>query len=103
MSFLLRSALAKLSNNDQGVLIAQRFEVFLNGMELANGYQELTDATQQLQRFQHELQGSLRPHDANLITALEHGLPECAGVALGLDRVLLHLLNAKILPPGTQF
>lgn len=90
-----QAALAKLTNNAQGVLIAQRFEVFFNGMELANGYQELTDATQQLQRFQHELHGTERPHDAHLIAALEHGLPECAGVALGLDRVLLHLLDAK--------
>ncbi len=90
-----QAALAKLANNDQGVLIAQRFEVFFNGMELANGYQELTDAEQQLQRFQDELQGTERPYDANLIAALEHGLPDCAGVALGLDRVLLHLLDAK--------
>lgn len=87
--------MAKLSNNAQGVQVAQRFEVFFNGMELANGYQELTDAQQQLQRFEHELQGTDRPHDAKLIAALEHGLPDCAGVALGLDRVLLHLLDAK--------
>lgn len=90
-----QAALAKLAKNEQGVLVAQRFEVFFNGMELANGYQELTDAKQQLQRFQHELQGTDRPHDAHLIAALEHGLPDCAGVALGLDRVLLHLLDAK--------
>ncbi|MDD2222447.1 MAG: EF-P lysine aminoacylase EpmA [Pseudomonas sp.] len=89
-----QAALAQLANNEQGVLIAQRFEVFFNGMELANGYQELTDAKQQLQRFQHELQGTERLHDANLIAALEQGLPECAGVALGLDRVLLQLLDA---------
>lgn len=90
-----QAALAKLTQNKQGVLVAQRFEVFFNGMELANGYQELTDATQQLQRFQKELQGTERPHDAHLIAALEHGLPDCAGVALGLDRVLLHLLEAE--------
>lgn len=90
-----QAALAKLSKNSQGVTVAQRFEVFFNGMELANGYQELTDAQQQLQRFQDELQGTERPHDAHLIAALEHGLPDCAGVALGLDRVLLHLLDAQ--------
>lgn len=89
-----QAALAQLAKNDQGVLIAQRFEVFFNGMELANGYQELTDAQQQLERFQHELQGTQRPHDTHLIAALEQGLPDCAGVALGLDRVLLHLLDA---------
>lgn len=89
-----QAALAKVVNNAQGVAVAQRFEVFFNGMELANGYQELTNAKQQLQRFQHELQGTQRPHDAHLISALEQGLPDCAGVALGLDRVLLHLLEA---------
>ena len=89
-----QAALAKVVNNAQGVAVAQRFEAFFNGMELANGYQELTDAEQQLQRFEHELQGTQRPHDAHLISALEQGLPDCAGVALGLDRVLLHLLEA---------
>ena len=98
-----QAALAKLSSNAQGVQVAQRFEVFFNGMELANGYQELTDAQQQLQRFEHELQGTDRPHDANLIAALEHGLPDCAGVALGLDRVLLHLLDAKNLAQVLSF
>ena len=90
-----QAALAKVISNENGAQVAQRFEVFFNGMELANGYQELTDAEQQLQRFQHELQGTERPHDAHLIAALEHGLPDCAGVALGVDRVLLHLLGAE--------
>ncbi len=98
-----QAALAKIIKNPQGVLIAQRFEVFFNGMELANGYQELTDAQQQLQRFQHELQGTNRPHDAHLIAALEHGLPDCAGVALGLDRVLLHLLDAQSIAQVLSF
>lgn len=98
-----QAALAKLANNEQGVLIAQRFEVFFNGMELANGYQELTDAQQQLQRFKHELQGTQRSHDALLIAALEHGLPDCAGVALGLDRVLLHLLDAQSITQVLSF
>lgn len=98
-----QAALAKLSTNAQGVAVAQRFEVFFNGMELANGYQELTDAQQQLQRFQQELQGTERPHDARLIAALEHGLPESAGVALGLDRVLLHLLDAQHIAEVVSF
>ncbi|MDY7218695.1 EF-P lysine aminoacylase EpmA [Denitrificimonas sp. JX-1] len=90
-----QAALARLANNAEGITIAQRFEVFFNGMELANGYHELTDAKQQLERFKHELQDTQRPHDAHLISALEYGLPDCSGVALGLDRVLLHLLNAQ--------
>ncbi|MDY0204995.1 MAG: EF-P lysine aminoacylase EpmA [Pseudomonas sp.] len=98
-----QAALAKLATDTQGVLIAQRFEVFFNGMELANGYQELTDAKQQLQRFQHELQDTGRPHDAHLIAALEHGLPDCAGVALGLDRILLHLLDAPNIAQVVSF
>lgn len=98
-----QAALAKLATDAQDVLIAQRFEVFFNGMELANGYQELTDAKQQLQRFQFELQGTGRPHDAHLIAALEHGLPDCAGVALGLDRVLLHLLDAPNIAQVVSF
>ncbi len=98
-----QAALAKLANNEQDVLIAQRFEVFFNGMELANGYQELTDAEQQLQRFQHELKNTNRPHDAHLIAALEHGLPDCAGVALGLDRVLMHVLAAESIAQVISF
>ena len=98
-----QAALAQVVSNQDGVQVAQRFEVFFNGMELANGYQELTDAEQQLQRFQHELQGTERPHDAHLIAALEHGLPDCAGVALGLDRVLLHLLDAEHIAQVVSF
>lgn len=98
-----QAALAQLTKDEHGVLVAQRFEVFFNGMELANGYQELTDAQQQLQRFQHELRGTQRPHDAHLIAALEHGLADCAGVALGLDRVLLHLLEAEHIAQVVSF
>lgn len=98
-----QAALAQLTENAQGQLIAQRFEVFFNGMELANGYQELTDATQQLQRFEKELQGTQRPQDAHLIAALEHGMPDCAGIALGLDRVLLHLLDSSSIAQVLSF
>src|SRR5699024_3487945 len=98
-----QAALAQLTKDEHGVLVAQRFEVFFNGMELANGYQELTDAQQQLQRFQHELRGTQRPHDAHLIAALEHGLADCAGVALGLDRMLLHLLEAEHIAQVVSF
>lgn len=98
-----QAALAQLTENAQGQLIAQRFEVFFNGMELANGYQELTDATQQLQRFEKELQGTQRPQDVHLIAALEHGMPDCAGVALGLDRVLLHLLDSSSIAQVLSF
>jgi len=68
-------------------------------MELANGYQELTDAEEQLDRFQREAKladsrGEERTAlDMNLIAALNHGLPECSGVALGVDRLLMSCLK----------
>ncbi|RMH20675.1 MAG: EF-P lysine aminoacylase GenX [Gammaproteobacteria bacterium] len=75
--------------------LVQRFEAYLNGIELANGYTELRDADEQLRRFQldHERRRSLGFEDVvwdeALLEALRTGLPECAGVALGLDRLLM--------------
>lgn len=89
-----QAALAKILPDADGLHWAQRFEVFFNGMELANGYDELLDAAIQRQRFDQELAGTDRPRDDLLLAALEHGLPECSGVALGLDRLLLHITNA---------
>ena len=80
--------------------VAERFELYLGRNELANGYQELTDAGEQLRRFkaenaQREKRGeAVYPIDRHLITALEHGLPECAGVALGVDRLLMSICAA---------
>ena len=79
--------------------VAERFEIYLGQMELANGYQELTDAEEQLDRFQREAKladsrGEERTAlDMNLIAALNHGLPECSGVALGVDRLLMSCLK----------
>lgn len=87
-----QAALAKLNHDDAGQLIAERFEVYLNAMELANGYHELTDAQEQRQRFEHSLSGTERPIDEKLLAAMQHsamGLPDCAGVAMGVDRVLM--------------
>jgi lysyl-tRNA synthetase class 2 len=75
--------------------LAERFELFWQGLELANGFHELGDAGEQRLRFEADqawrwAQGRpLPPCDANLIAALAAGLPDCSGVALGLDRVLL--------------
>ena len=88
-------ALAKIGTNAQQVSVAKRFELFFGEMELANGFHELTDAEEQMSRFQ--LENELRQQngsdvvdiDANLIAALASGLPECAGVAVGLDRLLM--------------
>ena len=75
--------------------LAERFEVFAEGIELANGYHELTDPAVQRQRFETDLEARRNldlpvvPIDERLLAALEHGLPECAGVALGVDRLLM--------------
>jgi lysyl-tRNA synthetase class 2 len=90
--------LAKISNFEPKT--AKRFEVYFKGIELANGYEELTDAKQQQARFQQELEERKReglepvPMDMNLLAALEFGLPSCSGVALGLDRLLMLMTDA---------
>jgi lysyl-tRNA synthetase class 2 len=80
--------------------LAERFELYLGGTELANGYQELTDWVEQKRRF--EAENAVRQErgeitcsiDHRLVAALEHGLPECAGVALGVDRLLMAITGA---------
>ncbi|WP_133512736.1 EF-P lysine aminoacylase EpmA [Candidatus Thiosymbion oneisti] len=75
--------------------VAERFELYLGGMELANGFQELTDPGEQRRRFDADLQErSARgldrlPLDEAFLAALEAGMPAAAGVALGLDRLLM--------------
>ncbi|SBS28217.1 Elongation factor P--(R)-beta-lysine ligase [Marinomonas aquimarina] len=94
-----QAALAKQQQDEQGNATAARFEWYWQGMELANGYFELTDAAEQQQRMHEEMaeraeQGQVwRQADERLISALERGLPECAGVALGVDRLLMLLQN----------
>ncbi len=96
-----QAALAKVEEDEQGRLVARRFELVVAGMELANGYDELTDATEQKQRFERDLalrktEGkSLHPVDLNLLAALEHAMPECSGVALGVDRLLMLKTGSK--------
>jgi lysyl-tRNA synthetase class 2 len=88
-----QAALARIQRGDRD--LAQRFEVFLGQVELANGYQELTNAREQQQRFERENRHreargeSAVPLDQALLEALRHGLPECSGVALGVDRLLM--------------
>ena len=86
-----QAALARLCPDDPRV--ADRFEVFFGSIELANGYVELTDAKQQLQRMRADDEArrrrkrAVRPHDHFLLAALEAGLPACAGVAMGFERL----------------
>ena len=90
-------ALAKIRAGDPPV--AERFEVYLGTQELANGYHELTDAAEQRARFERDnLRRRSRglteiPLDKNLLAALENGLPDCAGVALGIERLLMAMLG----------
>lgn len=80
--------------------LAERFEAFLGPVELANGYQELSDAEEQRRRFDAENRKRERlgqpvvPLDRRLLAALEAGLPPCSGVALGVDRLLAVLVGA---------
>lgn len=82
-------------NKNENTSTASRFEVYVAGTELANGFHELQDASEQRKRFmQHLVQrqelGLETPTiDEYLLAALNHGLPDCAGVALGLDRLIM--------------
>jgi elongation factor P--(R)-beta-lysine ligase len=93
-----QAALARLDPDDPRV--ALRFELYHHGLELANGYHELTNGAEQRARFAADqkiraARGLPRFElDAHLLAALDAGLPDCAGVALGFDRVLMLALNA---------
>lgn len=88
-----QAALARV--RDDVIPVAERFELYLNGMELANGFQELTDPREQRQRFiadlhERSVDGLVQPPlDEAFLAALAAGMPESAGVALGLDRLLM--------------
>ncbi|WP_111976627.1 elongation factor P--(R)-beta-lysine ligase [Algibacillus agarilyticus] len=88
-----QASLAKLNKDD--LRVAERFEVYFKGIELANGFHELTDKHEQLKRFEQDNQlrqqagKEQKPIDHYLLAALENGLPNCAGVALGIDRLFM--------------
>ncbi len=97
-----QAALARLRPGDPGgdPTVAERFEFYIEGMELANGFDELTDADEQRARFQADQRTrraagqSVPPIDETFLAALEAGMPASAGVALGLDRLLMCALGA---------
>ncbi|MGR5221581.1 elongation factor P--(R)-beta-lysine ligase [Vibrio parahaemolyticus] len=94
-----QAALAKVNPDDPRV--ADRFEVYYQGIELANGFHELDNAKEQLARFEQDNQKrremglAPQPIDHHLIGALQAGLPKCAGVALGVDRLIMLALGAS--------
>jgi lysyl-tRNA synthetase class 2 len=101
-----QAALAKLNKDESGQIIAERFEVYLNSLELANGYNELTDSQEQRQRFEKELKDTDRPIDEKLLVAMagdDSFLPDCAGVAMGIDRILMLQLGLETISEVISF
>ncbi|PVZ86865.1 EF-P lysine aminoacylase GenX [Serratia sp. S1B] len=92
------ASLAKVKTDDEGEQVAARFEVYIEGLELANAYDELVDAEVLRQRFvadnaERAAQGlTVMPIDEHLLAALPH-MPECSGIALGIDRLLMIAQN----------
>jgi lysyl-tRNA synthetase class 2 len=89
--------------------VAARFEVFCGGIELANGFHELGDAAEQRRRFDAELEARRRagretpPLDEELLAALAHGLPDCSGVAVGIDRLIALALGSPDIAGAMAF
>jgi elongation factor P--(R)-beta-lysine ligase len=102
-----QAALARLKPGRPPV--AARFEVFCGGVELANGFHELTDAAEQRRRFEAELDARRRsgreaaPLDEDLLAALAHGFPDCSGVAVGVDRLIALALGATDIAAAMAF
>ncbi|AEO08344.1 elongation factor P--(R)-beta-lysine ligase [Buchnera aphidicola] len=94
-----QAALAAIHENDSR--ISERFEIFFQGIELGNGFYELTDVNEQKNRFikdnKERILINLPVHkiDNYLLDALSYGLPNCSGVAIGLDRLIMFILNKK--------
>jgi lysyl-tRNA synthetase class 2 len=89
------SAQARLRPGEDGAPVAARFELYRDGIELANGYHELTDATELQTRLDAELtrRDAGEAHDQRFAAAMSAGLPDCAGVAVGFDRVVMLALG----------
>lgn len=104
-----QAALARISTDTKGQQVAQRFELVIKGMEIANGYDELVDANEQQRRFgvdqaQRRARGlPAYPIDERLLAALAQGLPPCAGVAMGVDRLLMLLTGARTIAEVLAF
>ncbi len=94
-----QAALSQINPQDPSTSL--RFEVFYQGHELGNGYQELTDSQELLKRFkqdnqQRQAQGKqVIDIDYRLLSAMENGMPACSGIAMGLDRLLMVLLGCE--------
>lgn len=93
------ASLAQVKTDDEGFKVAARFELYINGLELANAYDELADSREQASRFTADNSERAKrglpvlPIDQHLLAALDH-FPPCAGIALGLDRLLMVLFDS---------
>ena len=103
-------ALARIrASTDGEPPVAERFELYLGPLELANGYHELADAGEQRARFERDhrvrqARGAPLPAiDERMLDALAHGLPHCAGVALGVDRLLMAMLGTGVIADVLAF
>ena len=102
-----QAALARVDPMDPAA--ALRFELYCDGIELANGFHELASAAEQRMRFEHDVSQRRRlglpcyPLDENLLTALQSGFPDCAGVALGFDRLLMLASGARTIEEVLTF
>jgi lysyl-tRNA synthetase class 2 len=94
-----QSQLAKI-RHDEKYAVSERFELFLKGQEIANGYHEARDADELRRRFRKNRERRLAqghswlPIDSQLLTVMELGFPQCSGTALGIDRLLMVMLEA---------
>jgi lysyl-tRNA synthetase class 2 len=104
-----QAQLAKIKYDQQGNAVADRFELYIDGIELANGYNELLDVDELRKRFEQDNEQrkqhnkAVMPIDENLLGAMQSGLPECSGVALGLDRLMMLVMNKQAINAVQSF
>jgi lysyl-tRNA synthetase class 2 len=104
-----QASLAKVIESHAGHDVAERFELYYRGIELANGFHELCDAAEQRRRFEAVNSARVRdgrsalPLPDSLLAALEHGLPDCTGTALGFDRLAMLSIGAQMIDDVIAF
>jgi len=96
-----QAALAEIASDESGHDVAKRLELYIDGVEVANGYQELTDGAEQKRRFEADNDQRLAngvaqlPIPEHLVSALHAGMPATSGIAVGLDRLLMMLMGKQ--------
>jgi lysyl-tRNA synthetase class 2 len=104
-----QASLARVVPTDEGHEVAERFELYYHGIELANGFHELDEGAEQRQRFKNINAARVAdgrcalPLPESLLAALEHGLPRCTGCALGFDRILMLSVGSQSIDTVVAF